>query len=178
MDIEKETKAIIKSMITELKQNIQGVWIEMSKKIYCISNGDYENWSIAYAFESEEKRDKLYKVLCATSNDYDKYDLKLNDRDDKISQIKNVYYAKLSQFDEDIDIDFRVGYDYREEFNASIDIFSSQLYYITLPITEEEYNKKDKDKYVKVLNDYKAKVKYMIEVEGMSIDEVEEMLNK
>ena len=150
----------------------------MSKKVYCISSGEYSDWHIAYAFESKEKRDKLYEVLCATSNDYDKYDLKLNDRDDKISQIKNVYYAEVSQFDEDIDIDFRVGYDYREEFNASIDIFNSQLSYIKIPITEEEYNKRDEDKYIKIFNDYKAKVKHMIEVEGMSGDEVEEVLNK
>ena len=34
------------------------------------------------------------------------------------------------------------------------------------------------NKYIKIFNDYKAKVKHMIEVEGMSGDEVEEVLNK
>ena len=150
----------------------------MSKKVYCISNGDYEDWHIAYAFESEEKRDKLLAVLYATSNDYDKYDLDLNDEDDRITQIKNVYYAEVSQFDEDIDIDFRVGYDYKEKFNLSIDVFNRELSYIEIPITEEEFNNKDKDKYIKIFNDYKAKVKYMIDVDGMNSDEVEKLLNK
>ena len=150
----------------------------MSKKIYCISSGDYEDWHIAYAFESEEKRDKLYEVLYATSDDYSKYELDLNDEDDRITQIKNVYYVEVSQFDEYIDIDFRIGYGYKEELYLSTDIFSRELSSIEIPITEEEFNKKNKDKYIKIFNDYKAKVKYMIEVDGMNIDEIEELLNK
>ena len=153
----------------------------MSKKIYCIARGDWEDWHIYYSFESEEKRDKLLEVMHNTDNDYHKYDLELKDGDIEMDKIKNVYFVDVYNGENNIYIHPKIYYSLDNEvckLNVCLD--ENELYSIHLPITKEEYLaiNDNEDKYIKIFNDYKAKVKYMREVEGMSIDEIEELLNK
>ena len=152
----------------------------MNNKIYCIGNGSYSDWHISYAFESEEKRDRLLEVLVKSDDEYHPYNLELSDDKVDIKNIRNSYIVKISYFYKEIDIDFKMGYNYGEDFKFKIllDDFSDELFELSIPITEEEYIKQDKEKYIKIFNDYEAKIKYMIEVDGMSRNEVENLLNK
>jgi len=146
--------------------------------IYCIARGSYSDWGIDYAFKSETKRDDLLDKL---SEDYHKYDLPLSDDDIDITNIKSYYIHEIEY------LKGLAGYYFAWEYESdSLRLTKDKFYLydegikIYLKVTEDQFARGAeyyKHKYMKICNDYLARINYMIEVEDMSIDEVEKILN-
>lgn len=146
------------------------------KKIYCISSGSYSDWGISYAFESEEKRDGMLKML---DDDYNSYDIELDDDRIDIDKIKTVYTCSVYNDD-----------DYFVEKHTVINDNTSKnevyvnnmlgLYNYVFEISKEQYENPDKYKSIfsKIFKDKEAEIRYMLDVEGMCCEEIMETLNK
>ena len=103
------------------------------KEIYCISTGEYSDWRIVYAFENKEKRDLLLTTL---GEDYNSYDIELDDYRINIEDIKDIFtmnmtknYVSLTKGDP-IDL----------SNHRSVFIDRGELYSLTFIITKEQYD--------------------------------------
>ena len=66
------------------------------KEIYGICSGDYEDWTVDYLFESEEKRDIVLKYL---GEAYSKWDVNLSDNNIDFQNIKEWYLVEMEEYD-------------------------------------------------------------------------------
>ena len=144
------------------------------KKIYCISTGSYSDWEICYSFKNKDKRDLLLKTL---GDNYDEYDIELDDDRIGMEDIKDIYTVCLYKSNvfiaKEDPIDFKI--------RKHILISRGSLYSIFKTITKEEFElgkEYCENKYRKVWYDTEAKIKYMHEIDGIGYDEIEELLNK
>ena len=152
------------------------------KTIYCIGAGEYSDWYIRYAFESKEKRDNLLKYLADGDCQYYRvhdYDLELDD--DKVD-VSNMcyYYGVWMRYNGDKGLMKRNSFENNKFiFEAEVDE-TGGLYTLEFPITEDEFDRGldyYEGKYDKIWNDLNSKVKYMHEVDGISYDDIEDLLN-
>lgn len=143
------------------------------KKIYCIASGSYSDWGIDYSFESESKRDDLLEIL--SNGDCHKYDLSLCDDSIDVDDIKIWYELTISDVTFYADKRNSVTDEYSEK---SIWVYDGELSQMAVEITKKEFDniKLYREKYEKIWQDLKAKVKYMIEVDGISEKDVGNLL--
>ena len=142
------------------------------KQIYGICSGSYEDWNLDYAFESEEKRDKLLSYL---GEDYSKWDIALSD-DKDVDKIKEWYMVEMIEND-DIPIgSFRKynSFQHCEPKTACLLRYTKILTIIDAFITKGEYDKGYdyyEHKWIAIWN----KAKGMVE-KGIEIKEIEKWL--
>lgn len=142
------------------------------KEIYCISTGEYSDWRIVYAFENKEKRDLLLATL---GEDYNSYDIELDDYRINIEDIKDIFtmsmtknYVSLTKVDP-IDL----------SNHRSVFIDRGELYSLTFIITKEQYELGEEyieEKYRKVWHDINAKIKHMHLIDNMRLEDIENIL--
>ena len=86
-------------------------------------------------------------------------------------EIKKAFRIKAQQYHPDKNPNNPEAERKFKEINSAYEILSNKQ-------KKEEYDKKDENKYIKVWQDTKAKVRYMKEVEGFSNEGIEKLLNR
>ncbi len=115
-------------------------------KLYCIASGEYDDFNIDFMFLNQDKRDEMLTKL---NEEYYKYDRETSDEVDT-STIKNYYYAECNHWN----IKFLKLNDLTDKLLINDDILCSadtidetQLSYVRIPITKEDYLCKHKNKF-------------------------------
>ena len=132
-----------------------------------------EDWCIRFAFESEEKRDRVLNVL---GDDYSKYNLSLDDDSIDAENITIKYYAEV--WCEDMLFEKRNSIEHNfDRPKLTISICDGELLDIDIEVSKEDFISKNKDKLRKIWHDYESNIKYMSSVECMTDEEIEASFN-
>jgi len=109
------------------------------KEIYGICSGSYEDWTVDYLFESEEKRDVVLKCL---GEAYSKWDINLSDNNIDFQNIKEWYLVEMEEYDSIPIGDFRKYNSIQHlEPNPICIIRDKKLNILEAYITNEEFKK-------------------------------------
>jgi hypothetical protein len=163
-------------------------------KIYLVSSGEYSDYGIRKVFLNEENAQKYAKNHSGEYDDeYQVEEWDAVDSDESFTLQEFYYVSACYDVYEDGDIVFKLDVDKTSsaDIESELELNDTGYYeakgwtglysgyrkgyntlYIKRQINGDGNEEKLKDKYLKVCQDTYAKIKYMLEVEGMTKEDV------